>query len=153
MSAENLRQNEQVFFLSQNKSLLQYFFLYSKYTLALINYFSVFSNIGQIVVDGRIYPSQSTSPAVSTPQNSPSPGQNSNLVQQQPQQSPLSQALQQPAAPVYQPPRMLPPYGQPYNQNMSINMQSNSTPNMQQQQQSNVPPNMNQNIPPNIRMK
>ncbi|XP_044253927.1 E3 ubiquitin-protein ligase TRIM33 isoform X2 [Tribolium madens] len=84
---------------------------------------TVMSTIGQIVVDGRIYPSQSVSPS---PHGSPSPGHS--------RQSPINQILQQ--SPPYQQqggfqqsPRLPPPYGQfgngpqyPQNQNISPKM-------------------------------
>nr|XP_022912734.1 transcription intermediary factor 1-alpha isoform X2 [Onthophagus taurus] len=121
---------------------------------------SVISTIGQIVVDGRVYPAQSNSPCGSLPpQNSPSPShqtpvlhQQLNLLPQQQQhgvsqqgmhqmqqqqtsqqnQMPPNMHLQYP-----QQPRMLPPYGQQYNQNMQQNhqgMQQNHQ-NMQQNHQ------------------
>lgn len=53
------------------------------------------STIGQIVVDGRVYPSQATSPCAAAypPNQSPSPGQ----MRPPQQQSPISPLLQQPS--------------------------------------------------------
>lgn len=55
----------------------------------------VMSTIGQIVVDGRVYPSQATSPCAAAypPNQSPSPGQ----MRPPQQQSPISPLLQQPS--------------------------------------------------------
>ena len=99
-------------------------------------YFSVMSTIGQIVVDGRIYPSQSVSPSTSIPPHgSPSPGH----TRPPQQQSPINQLLQQ-QSPTYQQssgyqqsPRLPPPYGQfsngtQYQQGQNMSPQ----PNMQQ---------------------
>lgn len=91
------------------------------------------STIGQIVVDGRIYPSQSVSPSI-PPHGSPSPGQ----TRPSEQQSPLNQLHQQ-QSPTFQQtsgfspsPRLPPPYNQytngpPFTQNISSqsNMQQN----------------------------
>ncbi|XP_076256147.1 E3 ubiquitin-protein ligase TRIM33-like isoform X2 [Rhynchophorus ferrugineus] len=56
--------------------------------------------IGQIVVDGRVYPSQTTSPGAAQypPNQSPSPGQ----MRPPQQQSPISPLLQQPTPSTYQ---------------------------------------------------
>ncbi|KAI4463544.1 transcription intermediary factor [Holotrichia oblita] len=183
----------------------------------------VISTIGQIVVDGRVYPSQPSSPSASmTPQSSPSPVHQQtpmNVLHQQLQQTP--QHLQQPPAhiqqqqqqqqqlsqpptptshipshpqqqsqqqqqsilPGYQPQqqqqqhhpqqqmtqsmgqashqqppmqqqthnpqgipshRMLPPYGQQYNQSLGLSMNQNTQQSLGQK----APPNMG-NMPPN----
>lgn len=88
--------------------------------------FSVLSTIGQIVVDGRVYPSQATSPALSLPpQNSPSPGHSSVATQQQP--SPVGGPVQQSPGYQQQGPRILPSYGQLF-QHQNMNASSNVQP-------------------------
>ncbi|XP_068906901.1 E3 ubiquitin-protein ligase TRIM33-like isoform X2 [Tenebrio molitor] len=114
----------------------------------------VMSTIGQIVVDGRIYPSQSISPSTSIPPHgSPSPGH----TRPPQQQSPINQLLQQ-QSPTYhqssgfqQSPRLPPPYGQfangpqfPPSQNMS------PQPNMQQTVGPKIMPNMGPPLPQQI---
>lgn len=78
----------------------------------------VMSTIGQIVVDGRIYPSQSSSPAAASvpPGNSPSPGQ----VRPPQQMSPINPMHQLPSpSGSFQATRMNapPPYTQFQNNN------------------------------------
>lgn len=96
------------------------------------------STIGQIVVDGRIYPSQPNSPI--PPHGSPSPG-HSRPPQQQ---SPSNQLLQQQSPPYpqtsgfQQSPRLPPPYAQfangpQYSQNQNMGHQT-----MQQNIQANM---------------
>ncbi|ENN72418.1 hypothetical protein HUJ04_009043 [Dendroctonus ponderosae] len=130
----------------------------------------VMSTIGQIVVDGRVYPSQATSPGVPSyhPNQSPSPGQ----MRPTSQQSPISPLVQQtspsgfPPTPQQQQQSQVgirmgnpPLYGQyaSNNQQYSQLMQSisqNNNPNLSQQFGSNInslqnrmpsmgPPNLN----------
>ncbi|XP_060532404.1 E3 ubiquitin-protein ligase TRIM33 isoform X2 [Cylas formicarius] len=96
----------------------------------------VMSTIGQIVVDGRIYPSQSTSPACLPPNSSPSPGQQMRPPQQQSPMSPLHQQLSPGYQQSQQPQQVArlpnpPPYSQ---------FQANGQPFQSQS------PNMNQNM-------
>lgn len=97
---------------------------------------SVMSTIGQIVVDGRIYPSQSSSPASSVPpQSSPSPSQ----IRPPQQMSPMSPMHQLPSPSGYQPSRI--PGPPPYNQFQNSN-QYQQGQNMTQTQVGPMGPNM-----------
>lgn len=117
------------------------------------------STIGQIVVDGRIYPSQSSSPAAATvpPGNSPSPGQ----VRPPQQMSPISPMHQLPSpSGSFQGPRINapPPYSQ-FQNNSGQYQQNNMNTGQIMNQQSGQPmvgPNLqnltqiSQNIGQNI---
>ncbi|XP_017783188.1 PREDICTED: transcription intermediary factor 1-alpha isoform X2 [Nicrophorus vespilloides] len=74
----------------------------------------VISSIGQIIVDGKVFPSQSPSPNSMPPQNSPNPIQ---MISQQ-----QEHAVQQPQPPPpYTQTRMLTPYGQQHQYSSSMN--------------------------------
>lgn len=116
------------------------------------------STIGQIVVDGRVYPSQSSSPAASIPpQASTSPGQ----VRPPQQPSPISPLHQLPSpsgSGFQQPTRMPgpPPYSQyqntsPYSSGMNVqSMGQNLGQNMGQNMGQNLGQNMGQNLGQNM---
>lgn len=112
---------------------------------------SVMSTIGQIVVDGRIYPSQVSSPASSLPpQGSPSPGHGTGRPPQQP--SPMSPLHQLPSPSGFQPSRMPgpPPYSQYQNNNQYQQGINNSTQSMGQNMPQSVGQNINQSSGPNM---
>ncbi|KAJ8966872.1 hypothetical protein NQ314_003266 [Rhamnusium bicolor] len=104
----------------------------------------VMSTIGQIVVDGRIYPSQASSPASSLPPHgSPSPGH--GRPPQQP--SPISPMHQLPSPSGFQPSRMPgpPPYSQ-YQNNSQYSQGINTAAGMGQ----GVGQNMGQGVGQNM---
>ncbi|XP_018326695.1 E3 ubiquitin-protein ligase TRIM33 [Agrilus planipennis] len=116
----------------------------------------VISTIGQIVVDGRVYPISPSSPAGSLPPHgSPSPGHTRPPQQQSPlNQPPPPSSIQQPPPQqpqhyqqqqmTFQQPRMLPPpYGQQHYQQTSQSMQPGMQQNMNQKIQQNMPPQLN----------
>lgn len=134
----------------------------------------VISTIGQIVVDGRIYPTTSTSPAaIMSPHGSPSPGhsrppQQQSPLNQQPSSHPppplqqhqiqppqmqhhSQQQIQQHHQPHqqtssgFQPPRIPPPYSQ-YPQ-QSIGPNPNMQPSLGQKIPPGIGPNMSQMMP------
>lgn len=97
----------------------------------------VIGGIGQIIVDGRVYPANSQSPSIATPQNSPSPG------------LPGQPGPHVPHVPNQQPPQgQGPPIPQQMNNNPYIQQQQQQqqrmmAPYQMQQQYQNVP-NQNQ---------
>ncbi|KAJ8913021.1 hypothetical protein NQ315_002036, partial [Exocentrus adspersus] len=96
----------------------------------------VMSTIGQIVVDGRVYPSQASSPALPPPQGSPSPGHGSGRPPQQP--SPISPLHQLPSPSSYQPSRIGPPSYTQFQNNNQYQQGMNSNQNMPQSLGQNV---------------
>ncbi|XP_056629753.1 E3 ubiquitin-protein ligase TRIM33-like [Diorhabda sublineata] len=108
----------------------------------------VMSTIGQIVVDGRVYPSQSSSPASSIPpQSSTSPGQ----VRPPQQPSPISPLHQLPSPSGFQNTTRMPgppPYSQyqstsPYSSGMNVqSMGQNLAQGMGQNMAQGMGPNM-----------
>lgn len=78
--------------------------------------------MGQIVVDGRVYPSQATSPnAMLPPHGSPTPG-SSRPPQQQSPVNPILQQQQQTSPSMFPRHQMRSPYQQQFPQNMQQNL-------------------------------
>ncbi|XP_066154266.1 E3 ubiquitin-protein ligase TRIM33 isoform X2 [Euwallacea fornicatus] len=105
----------------------------------------VMSTIGQIVVDGRLYPSQATSPGVAAPfppNQSPSPGQ----MRPPQQQSPISPLVQQSSpSGVFGQPSNQPSNQQPQQPQVGVRM-GNPPPYSQFQSTNQQYPQMIQNL-------